>query len=520
MTETAQPRFQSDYDCIVVGAGNGGLVAAVQMAQQGASVLLLEQHNLPGGFASSFVRGRFEFEASLHEVGDLGDPGREGSLGHSLTTKLGVEVDWVRVPEAYRIIFFGPGEELNVRVPLGVGPLVDEVERVVPGSRDAVERYLGLYREVIEAFNYLSRNRRKPDKLTMVSRYSRFLKAGAYSVQQVADAMGVPPKAQDILHGYWCYLGLPTDRVDFALFAAMVYTYIDRGAYIPRFRSHELATALTRRIRELGGEIAFNTKVERIVVEGGRVVAVRLASGELIRTRSVISNASPTVVYGRLVEPQSVVPDAAHRECNARIHGLSCFVVYLGLDASPQQLGLSEYGYMIMRDGDTRGIYDSFDELGVPEGHAAVCLNNAIEDCSPPGTTILSLTTLFRPNVWTGVEPRDYFRVKDRIAAGLVDQFEMATGCSLRPHIEEFAVATPQTMTRYTGAYKGSVYGYELEPWDSVIARLQSVKEEKHIGGLEFCGGFSAYGHGYSSSLMSGRAAALATVAELGQGEG
>ena len=33
---------------------------------------VLEKHNIPGGFATSFVRGRFEFEASLHEFNGIG----------------------------------------------------------------------------------------------------------------------------------------------------------------------------------------------------------------------------------------------------------------------------------------------------------------------------------------------------------------------------------------------------------------------------------------------------------------
>ena len=59
--------MDTTYDVIVVGAGNGGLAAAATTAKGGLKTLLLEKHNLPGGCASSFVRGRFEFEPSLHE---------------------------------------------------------------------------------------------------------------------------------------------------------------------------------------------------------------------------------------------------------------------------------------------------------------------------------------------------------------------------------------------------------------------------------------------------------------------
>ncbi|MBP5665560.1 MAG: NAD(P)-binding protein, partial [Clostridia bacterium] len=61
-----------DYDVIVIGAGNGGLAAASKLSAAGLKTVVLEKHNLPGGVATIFVRGRFEFEASLHELCDVG----------------------------------------------------------------------------------------------------------------------------------------------------------------------------------------------------------------------------------------------------------------------------------------------------------------------------------------------------------------------------------------------------------------------------------------------------------------
>jgi len=46
---------KTEYDVVVIGAGNGGLSAAATTAQKGLKTLLIEQHNLPGGFASSFI---------------------------------------------------------------------------------------------------------------------------------------------------------------------------------------------------------------------------------------------------------------------------------------------------------------------------------------------------------------------------------------------------------------------------------------------------------------------------------
>ena len=67
------------YDAVVIGAGNSGIVAALELAQAGKKTLLIEKNNTPGGCSTSFVRGRFEFDATLHEFCDWGPDDNKGS---------------------------------------------------------------------------------------------------------------------------------------------------------------------------------------------------------------------------------------------------------------------------------------------------------------------------------------------------------------------------------------------------------------------------------------------------------
>jgi len=120
------------------------------------------------------------------------------------------------------------------------------------------------------------------------------------------------------------------------------------------------------------------------------------------------------------------------------------------------------------------------------------------------------------PEAWYTVKPADYVKTKNDIAAALIKQFEEATGVAVRERIEEIEVATPVTFARYTGAFDGGIYGYEPDVWDSVPARIMHLQNERFVKGLEFAGGFALMGHGYSPSLLSGRAAALATLAQMG----
>ncbi len=514
MSESKEQRIEDSYDAVIIGAGNGGLIAATELAMRGANILLLEQHNFPGGFASSFVRGRFEFETSLHELYDWGPESNKGGT-RRLLERFELDSEFVEVPEAYRLILTDPDEELDVVMPFGIDPYLDAIEKAVPGCRDSVSKFFELAQDIDIATSYLGRSRGKPDQEILLKEHSNFLKTAAYSVEEIQDALNIPEKAKSILNAYWLYLGIPANRSNVTIFASMVYGYILKGAYIPKFRSHDYTTALDDKIRELGGKIEYNSKVEKILVENGKVIGVETSNGDKIKTNHVISNASPTLTYNKLIYPKSEVPEIAYKEINARRHGVSTFVVYMGLDATAEELGLKDYSYFISNNMNTNELYDSLNYLEAPKVQATICLNNAIPDCSPPGTCIISITTAFLPGSWDDVKPEDYFIVKNKIAEDLIDTFEKATGAPIKEHIEEIEVATPQTISRFTRAYNGVVYGYEPDPWDSIVPRLAMMKDEKHIDGLEFCGGFSRRCHGYSSSLKDGQTAALLTLQDL-----
>jgi phytoene dehydrogenase-like protein len=510
-----QQQIKREYDCVVIGAGNGGLAAAARLAVEGVRVLLLEQHNLPGGFATSFTRGRFEFEVALHQFADIGSPTNKGSVREFFENDLGVHLDWVELPEAFRLILTDPDEALDVTMPYGVDAFIEALEKEVPGSKESATMYIELCKEVLDGLAYVGQSRGNPDRKLLLSKYANFLKTAPYTMDQVADAVKVPEQARKILHAQWSYIGSPTSRTNFTIFAGMLIKFLTFGAWIPRQRSHEIALALDARIRELGSDVQYNTCVEELLVENGQVVGVVTSKGDRIKTDYVISNASPTLVYNNMIRPKSEVPEVVLRECNARVHGLSSFVVYLGLDAPPEEIGLREYSYMIYNNMNTTKGYEAFSTLDTPKLQAVVCLNNAIPDCSPPGTSIVFITTLYRPETWWDVSPRDYVGIKNKIASELIADLEKATGASIREHIEEFEAATPQTFARYTGTHDGIIYGYEPEPWDSLLPRMMMLGDDQHFGGLQFSGGFAFRCHGYSSTFLSGQVAALLTLRDM-----
>lgn len=153
--------INDNYDVVVIGAGNGGLIAAAQLVLKEKKLILFERHNLPGGFASSFTRGRFEFETALHQLCNFGPKTNKGGVRRLFEDDLGLNIDFLEVPEAYRLILTNPSEKLNVEVPFGVENFIDMMEEKVPGSKESIQNYIKLCEEINRAISYLTESQMK-----------------------------------------------------------------------------------------------------------------------------------------------------------------------------------------------------------------------------------------------------------------------------------------------------------------------------------------------------------------------
>lgn len=500
------------YDAVVIGAGNGGLVAAIRLLQGGAKTLLVEKHNLPGGFATSFKRGRFEFEASLHELNDFGTKDNSGDV-RDLFDSLGVtdKIEWLQIPEAYRV--FSREEKIDATMPFGKQAFIDKMEHYVPGSRPSMEKFFELAEEIRAAQAYSNSVNGKTDKNIMLSKYANFVRCGSYSVNEVLDSLKMPKKAKDILNAYWCYLGAHCDDLSFIHYASMVIRYITRGAAMPKMRSHEISLALVERIRELGGDVWFNTEAVKIFTgDDYGVEGVLLSNGEHIETRHVIANCAPHIVYGKMIDK---VPVQVIKETNARKLAGRGFTMFLGLNKSADELGIENHNYFLYDTMDTAKQYEIMKKIDTNCVQATVCLNRAYPECSPEGTCMMYFTTLYMSDDWGNVKPEDYFRVKDKVANMMIDRFEQDTGAKIRDAIEEISVATPMTYARYCGHPEGGIYGYESQYWDGLTPRLLMMAEDHKTRGLRFAGGFSMRLSGYSSAYFSGDITGRQTVGDM-----
>jgi len=65
---------RDSYDVIIIGSGMAGLTCGVNLADRGLSVLVLEQHFIPGGATTIFKRGDFLFEGGGHRITQVRNP--------------------------------------------------------------------------------------------------------------------------------------------------------------------------------------------------------------------------------------------------------------------------------------------------------------------------------------------------------------------------------------------------------------------------------------------------------------
>ncbi len=506
--------MKKKVDAIVIGAGLGGLSAAACLANGGLDTLLLERHNIPGGYATSFVRGRYEFEVALHELSGIGAPGQRGAT-HRYLESIGVaqRVDFVQAPTLYRSVY--PG--LDLTLPTGFAGYEQVMRRAFPDDADGISRFL----ELCRSFGRELANMQKVglhnvfSPLTAVQiplRFPKVLRYGHATFWDVLVRYVKDPLARGVLAQFWGYFGLPPQRCAFTYFGLGLATYIKRGATYMKGRSQALSQAFIDALEERGGEARFNCGVSRILTEGGKVTGVVTEEGEEIHADWVVSNADPLTTCKDLVGRRNV-PEKFFRSLQPSTVAPSTVNVYLGVARTPEQLGLTDHEIFINDDLDFERQFEQAKTLEAPAAIAVTCYNHVLPDISPPGTSMVVLTALKFGKAWHAVRPEDYHETKHRIGDCMLKSAARVAP-DLRKYAEVVEVSTPLTNVRYSGNLGGSIYGFNNDPGRHTMWR---TPQRGPLGGLYFAGAWTQPGGGFEPVMMSGGMAAGAILHRAGK---
>ena len=491
--------------------------------------MLLEKHNIPGGSASSFVRGRFEFEPSLHELAGIGTPEEPGSI-EDMFNRMGAEVDWYKDNSTFRLIVpakdgdkdafineNGVNVTVDARMPVGFENFARKLDELVPGSYDSCMAAFDLSERMLKAFDLLEDLGNPASIAKLIKEVPDFMRMTSHTLNEGLDALGMPKKAQDIFSTYWCYMGSPGSRFDFLYYMAVLHSYVKSGTGIPHLRSHEMSLAIDKVIRDNGGDIWYNSEVTKILMKDGKPAGVVINGEKEVYGKHFICNSYPHKVWTELFDKEDV-PEKQLKMLNSRNLAATLTTVYLGMNVTKEQLGITDYSVFIAPDSDSDKQFAVCNDFF--SGFCTInCLNEIIPDCTPEGTCQLFLTSMTFGDVMRDVKPEDYKKFKTKVAEDMIETCEKALNISIKPYIEEIEIALPPTFARYLNTPLGTPYGFFLDKWDSMIPRTIQYIKDQPFDNFLFCGATQERGDGYGCAYYSGEKAANLTIKAIKEGK-
>ncbi|KAF0159630.1 MAG: prolycopene isomerase [Syntrophaceae bacterium] len=494
-------KHNSVFDAVVVGAGNGGLTGALTLCKAGKKVLLLERHNIPGGCGTTFRRGRFEFEVALHQLYDISNNyrGEKGSL-RRLFEELNVwnKIEFVLQKEAFRLAIPGVGE---IVLPGDHDGFVRKIQEIAPDHADAIREYQALVDKIGEETALLYKSVAEDEPLTK-EKAPIIFEFGSLTGKEVLDRYFKNSIVKGIYKALFGYLGMPVDRVPFLALAAL-YARGDGTCYV-KGGSQAMSNALADEFLASGGTIKFNTAVEKILVEDGAVRGVMTDAGESFKTDTVLCNANKINVYVDMIEEQHV-PESVFADLRVSTPSMSSFGLFIGLDCTAEEAGIrNATSFMAAPLNAPRMRYDvGLHQTSVIPGGYMSCYSIDDPDCSPEGTSMLTILSSQTADSWISLPPEKYHEAKMQYATKLLD-FLYQFYPKIRGHIEEMEAFTPLTLMRYINSPGGCIYGVDAYFKDLVANKMQA---RSPIKGLYFCGASLLFG-GFNTTLTSGHTAA------------
>lgn len=503
------------YDAIVIGSGLGGLTTAALMAKAGKKVLVLERHYTAGGFTHSFKRRGYEWDVGLHYIGEVHNP--NSPLRRVFDVITDGNLKWVKMDDLYDKIII-KGTQYNFVA--GAANFRDELLKSFPHARKQIDDYLKHIRAATKSLPAHLGKRYLPMRLQPFapSLGNDYFKRTTKSV--MADFIQ-DPKLASVLCGQWGDYGLPPAQSSFAMHAVVAQHYLGGGNF-PVGGASQIAHHIEPVIQRAGGAVVISAEVEQIMIEGNRAIGVRMANGDEILCKHVISAVGVHNTYGKLMPDEVGTRFKLSDKLTALKPSVAHMGLYIGVHGTAKDLALEQANMWVYRDYDHDTSFHNFMNKPRPDLKADFPLNyisfpsskDPAWDSHYPGKStidVISLAPFEWFNKWVNKPWKnrgtDYEEFKTMLSEKLLaDVYKHVP--QVRGKVDYFELSTPLSTAHFNNYAQGQVYGLEHTP----ERFAQSwVKPHTPVKGLYLTGQDILF-CGVASAMMSGVMTATAVL--------
>ncbi len=503
-----------NYEVIIIGAGLGGLTAAAKLAKSGKKVLLLEQHYVPGGCATTFKRKDFTIEVGLHELDGFSETGFKSKI----FKELGVfdHVDFIRLPEFYKSVW----KNQSFVVADSLKNIKTDLIKEFPQEEKGIVQYFNFIIGVNAEISMLPKG--KFEKIVKGALFPiyfpKLVKSTRITVGEFLDDIIKDERLKLILLSNVTYYHDDPYNLSLFYFAAGQASYYQDGGYFIKGGSQKLSDYLMKFIQDNGGELKLKAKVNKIIIEKGRAVGVQYHTSNK-------GNEDFTVAHGNAIIANTAIPNLTNEllpETEAGLlseqtksleYGPSILSLYLGFSKKPKEIGNKHYSTFII-DDSVESIKDihANNKAGFNK-RSFVFVDYGMIDSglAPDGKAVGVICTMDYYSDWDNLDKDAYKSRKEEIKNILIERLEKQLP-GIKEIIEYAELSTPKTIERYTLNPAGSPYGYAQTLNQSARNRL---KTRSGIPGLYYASAWSTPGGGFSGAIYSGYVGALAVIKDL-----
>lgn len=480
--------MKNQRSAIVIGAGVGGLTAAMKLAHQGYRVELHEKLDVPGGRC-----GRVEMDGFRFDLGPtiLLMPFVFERTFASVGRKLSDYLELVRCDPNYKVTF---RDDSTLTLTSELTKMRQELERLEPGSFERYLRFLakGRERHDVSLEHFVGKHFDGLAQFLTPSNLPRIFSVGAHQklFGQVSHAFK-DPRLQQVMSFQTMYLGVSPYEAP-AVFSLLPYTELAVGIWYPMGGMGAIPRALEKVCREEGVAFHYRSPVKQIVIENGRAVGVQLEDGRVSKADIVVCNADYPWAYKHLVDPKV----SSRPELEKKRYTSSGYMLYLGTRRRYDEL--EHHNVFFGRDFE--GSFDSiFEKLEVPDDpsfyvNAPAHLDPSMAPEGKDALYVLVPVPHQAPHLdWKVEGPKVRAKVFARLAElGMKD---------LEQDVISERVITPDDWASSLNLERGSNFGLAQNMFQ--IGPFRPKVWDERVENLFFCGASTQPGTGVPTVMIS-----------------